>query len=436
MPPPTIRDLRVEYRPVNALTAYAGNARTHSAKQLRQIAESIKAFGWTNPILIDEGGGVIAGHGRLEAARQLGLESVPVICLADMTEAQKRAYIIADNKLAENAGWDNDLLRVELVAIEALKPDFSLPTIGFETPELDLLLHTDEGGEEEPAPEPAPGQPVSKVGDLWILGTHRLLVGNSLDAASYAAVTNGEPAAAMFTDPPYNVPVNGHVCGLGKIRHEEFVMASGEMSEAEFRAFLETFMDHARCVLQPGAVAFVCMDWRHITDVIGAGRSKLGDLINLCFWNKMTGGMGSLYRSQHELVPVFRVPGAPHRNNVELGRHGRNRTNVWNYTGVQARRGELKMHPTVKPVAMIRDAIMDVTARGDLVLDPFAGSGSTLIAAQETGRRAACIELDPKYADVIIRRFRDATGIEARHAVWDQAFSEIEAEMEAPADGK
>lgn len=436
MPPPTIRDLRVDYRPVSTLTAYAGNARTHSAKQIRQIAESIKTFGWTNPILVDEAGGVIAGHGRLEAARLLGLDRVPVICLAQMTEGQKRAYIIADNKLAENAGWDENLLRIEIKSLEALDLDFRLEVTGIETPELDILLRTEDAGEEEPAPEPAPGRPVSKVGDLWQLGRHRLLVGNSLDAASYAAVTNGEPAAAMFTDPPYNVPVNGHVCGLGKIRHDEFVMASGEMSEAEFRAFLETFMSHARRVLQPGAVAFVCIDWRHIPDVIGAGRSKLGDLINLCVWNKKTGGMGSLYRSQHELVPVFRVPGAQHRNNVQLGSHGRNRTNVWDYTGVQARRGEQKMHPTVKPVAMICDAIMDVTDRGDLVLDPFAGSGSTLIAAEETGRRAACIELDPKYADVIIRRFRNATDIEARHAVWDQAFSEIEAEMEAPADGK
>ncbi|MDP3400102.1 MAG: DNA modification methylase, partial [Brevundimonas sp.] len=354
----------------------------------------------------------------------------------EMTEGQKRAYIIADNKLAENAGWDENLLRIEIKSLEALDLDFRLEVTGIETPELDILLRTEDAVKEEPAPEPAPGRPVSRVGDLWLLGRHRLLVGNSLNAESYAAVTDGEPAAAMFTDPPYNVPVDGHVCGLGKIRHEEFVMASGEMSPAEFRAFLETFMTHARGVMRAGAVAYVCMDWRHIADVIGAGETKLGNLINLCVWNKLTGGMGSLYRSQHELVPVFRVPGAQHRNNVELGRHGRNRTNVWDYTGVQARRGELKMHPTVKPVAMISDAIMDVTARGDLVLDPFAGSGSTLMAAEETGRRAACIELDPKYADVILRRFRDATGNEACHAVWDQTFSAIEAEMEAPADGK
>ena len=406
-----IRDLRVDYRRVGDLTPFANNARTHSAKQIRQIADSIKAFGWTNPILTDAASGVIAGHGRLEAARLLGLDTVPTISLSEMTEAQKRAYIIADNKLAENAGWDDGLLRIELAALEALDLDFGLETIGFEIAEIDIILQTDDTDDEEPAPEPAPGRPVSRVGDLWLLGPHRLLIGNSLDAESYARVTNGEPAAAMFTDPPYNVPVDGHVCGLGKIRHEEFVMASGEMSQAEFRAFLETFMIHARGVMQPGAVAFVCMDWRHIADVIGAGEARLGDLINLCVWNKMTGGMGSLYRSQHELVPLFRVPGASHRNNVNLGKHGRNRTNVWDHTGVQARRGELKMHPT-----------------GNLVLDPFAGSGSTLIAADGTGRRAACIELDPKYADVIIRRFQEATGLEARHTLWDQSFNELEAE--------
>lgn len=423
-----IRDLRVDYRSVSDLTPFANNARTHSAKQVRQIADSIKAFGWTNPILTDAAGGVIAGHGRLEAARLLGLDTVPTISLADLTEAQKRAYIIADNKLAENAGWDENLLRIEIIDLAALDLEFSLETIGFETAELDIMLQADDAEDEDPAPEPSSGSPVSRVGDLWLLGPHRLLVGNSLDAESYAAVTNGEPAAAMFTDPPYNVPVDGHVCGLGKIRHDEFVMASGEMSPAEFRAFLATFMIHARRALQPGAVAFVCMDWRHIADVIGAGEAKLGDLINLCVWNKMTGGMGSLYRSQHELVPVFRVPGAAHRNNVELGKHGRNRTNVWDHTGVQARRGELKMHPTVKPVGMIREAIMDVTARGELVLDPFAGSGSTLIAADETGRRAACIELDPKYADVIVRRYQQATGKAAQHAFWGQTFDEIEAE--------
>jgi len=421
-----IRDLRVVYRPIGDLKPYSGNARTHSKAQIRQLADSIKAFGWTNPILVDDAGGIIAGHGRVEAARLLGFDHVPVIGIAGMTDAQKRAYIIADNKLAENAGWDNDLLRIELKGLVDL--DFEIGLIGFDVPELDLLLADEAGDDEPPVPEPATGTPVCRPGDLWLLGRHRLLVGNALNAESYAIAADGEPAAAMFTDPPYNVPVDGHVCGLGRIRHREFAMASGEMSPEEFRRFLETFMTHARGVLKPGAVAFVCMDWRHIADVIGAGQATLGELINLCVWNKMAGGMGSLYRSQHELVPVFRTPGAGHRNNVQLGKHGRNRTNVWDFTGVQARRNELKLHPTVKPVAMIAEALMDVTARDELVIDPFAGSGSTLLAAEQTGRRAACIELDPAYADVIIRRFQEAAGTDARHAVWDQTFNELEAE--------
>lgn len=423
-----IRDLGITLRDTASLIPHARNARTHSAKQIAQLARSIETFGWTNPILVDGEGHVIAGHGRLLAARKLGLTAVPVIAISDMSEAQRRAYVIADNRLAENAGWDEDLLRLELGELDGLDLDFSLEVIGFETPELDRLLIGEAAELEDPPPEPARGPTISQPGELWLLGEHRLYCGDALDPESYATLLGKDRAAAMFTDPPYNVPIQGHVCGLGKTRHAEFLMASGEMSAAEFRAFLAGFCERAAGVLTPGALAFVCMDWRHVADLIAAGEAHLGDLINLCVWNKLQGGMGSLYRSQHELIPVFRIPGAPHRNNVELGRHGRNRTNVWDHAGVQARREELKLHPTVKPVAMIAEALRDVTARGDIVLDPFAGSGSTLLAAEQTGRRAACLELDPRYVDVILRRFAEVTGKQPRHAVWDQTFSEIEAE--------
>lgn len=422
-----IRDLRIHHRRLGDLAPFANNARTHSPKQIRQIAESIKVFGWTNPILTDGKGGIIAGHGRLEAARLLGMEMVPTISLSDMTEAQKRAYIIADNKLAENAGWDNSILEIELGELAGMELGFDLEVIGFETGEIDVMLGAGDAAPEAPPPEPAKGQPISAPGDLWILGEHKLLCGDALAAESYKRLLEAETAAAMFTDPPYNVPVHGHVCGLGKVRHDEFVMASGEMSDQEFRDFLKTFCRRAGEVLKPGAVAFVCMDWRHIGDLLEAGEANLGELINFCVWNKMQGGMGSLYRSQHELVPVFRTPGAGHRNNVELGRHGRNRTNVWDYKGAQARRDEQKLHPTVKPIAMIADAIQDVTARGEVVLDPFSGSGSTILAAEQTGRKARCLELDPRYVDVAIRRYQEATGKEAEHAIWEQSFNEIQA---------
>ena len=429
-----IRDLRIHHRRLGDLAPFANNARTHSPKQIRQIAESIKVFGWTNPILTDGKDGIIAGHGRLEAARLLGMDMVPTISLSDMTESQKRAYIIADNKLAENAGWDDSILEIELGELAGMELGFDLEAIGFETGEIDVMLGAGDAASEAPPPEPAKGQPISAPGDLWILGEHKLLCGDALAPESYQRLLEAETAAAMFTDPPYNVPVHGHVCGLGKVRHGEFVMASGEMTDKQFRDFLETFCQRASQSLKPGAVAFVCMDWRHIDDLLEAGEANLGELINFCVWNKMQGGMGSLYRSQHELVPVFRTPGAGHRNNVELGRHGRNRTNVWDYKGVQARRDELKLHPTVKPIAMIADAIQDVTARGELILDPFAGSGSTILAAEQTGRKARCLELDPRYVGVAIRRYEEATGKEAEHAIWGQSFNEIEAERKEAED--
>lgn len=406
-----IRDLRVETVSVSVLRPCANNPRSHSKRQIEQIAKSIETFGWTNPILADGEGGVIAGHGRLEAAKSLGLTEVPVVRLADMSEAQKRAYVIADNRLAETAGWDEDLLRLEIGALLEMELDFEIEAIGFDTGEIDVILQ----GEEEDAlpetvPDPDPGLPVSRIGDVWLLGRHRLVCGDALAAETYDALLGEETAATVFTDPPYNVPIDGHVCGLGSVKHPEFVMASGEMSAAEFRAFLDTMFVRLKAASRPGAIAFVCMDWRHIADLIRSGEAELGELKNLCVWNKEAAGMGSLYRSQHELVAVFRNGKAPHRNNVQLGRYGRNRSNVWSYPGVHSRRADLKLHPTVKPTAMVADAIRDVTAHGDLVLDPFGGSGATLLAAQETGRRAALAELDPRYVDLIVRRFEEATG--------------------------
>lgn len=433
-----IRDLGIETLPVSALEPYARNPRTHTKKQIRQIARSIETFGWTNPILIDGSGRVIAGHGRLEAAKRLGIERVPTIRLADMSEAQIRAYVIADNRLAELAGWDDELLAIELHALTEIDLDFEVEITGFATAEIDSLIaglsglsgHQGEDeadrlpGIDETAPE------IAAPGDLWLLGRHRLLCADATKADSYARLMDGETARMVFTDPPYNVPIDGHVCGLGSVKHAEFAMAAGEMSEAEFIAFLETVLRRMVGHSADGAIHFVCMDWRHLFELLTAGRAIYSELKNLCVWNKTNGGMGSLYRSKHELVAVFKAGDGPHVNNIELGAHGRYRTNVWDYAGInsfgKARDADLAMHPTVKPVALVEDAILDCSRRGDIVLDAFSGSGTTIIAAQRAGRRGFGLELDPRYVDATLRRFRDFTGNEPVHAASGLTLAELE----------
>ena len=384
----------ITYQSILALQPDARNPRTHSKRQIRQIADSIRAFGFTNPILVDEKGSVMAGHGRLEAAKLLGIRQVPTIRIGDLTEAQKRAYVIADNKLAESAGWDSELLTEELRFLTDLTLGFDVTLTGFETAEIDLLLDEARSGEETdpadklPAIDDAP--PVSRIGDLWRLGVHRLLCADARDPSAFELLLGGEKAGLVFTDPPYNVPIRGNVCGRGQARHGEFVMASGEMSERAYTDFLgkafRNLAEHSR----DGSIHYVCMDWRHLGEVLAAGQSVYSELKNLCVWSKTNGGMGSLYRSRHELVFVFKHGAAPHINNIELGRYGRNRTNVWDYAGVNAfgtdRDAELALHPTVKPVAMIADAIRDCSRRGGIVLDGFAGSGSTLIAIERYER--------------------------------------------------
>ena len=416
----SIRDLEVETVSVSTLNHYAGNPRTHSKKQLRQIADSIQTFGWTNPILVDAENGVIAGHGRLEAAKLLGIDQIPTICIEDMSEAQMRAYIIADNRLAELAGWDDGLLAVEPQALTEIELGFDVELTGFETAEVDLLIEGLEVGEaieeEEPAFEgPNRSKPaVSLPGDLWRMGDHLLLCGDALKQDSYALLMGDDRAEMVFTDPPYNVPIAGHVSGLGKIKHDDFAMACGEMSEPEFTDFLRVAIGHMADFCVDGSLHYLCMDWRHAYELQDAGRGVYSELKNLCVWNKSNGGMGSFYRSKHELVFVFKNGTAKHINNVELGSYGRNRTNVWDYAGASGLSCEgandLALHPTVKPVALVADAILDASKRGGIILDPFAGSGSTLLAAEKTGRHAYAMELDPYYVDTIIRRFQKVTG--------------------------
>jgi DNA modification methylase len=429
--------LKVVYLPSDQIRPSSRNAHTHSKKQIHKIASSLKRYGFVNPILIGDDGEVIAGHGRIEAARQLGLKQVPTICLSHMSEAEKRAYRIADNRLAELAGWDDDLLKIEFEELAILDLDL-LDDTGFETAEIDFFfegpatLKKEKADPADALPEIAEGVAVSRPGDLWLLGDHRLVCGNALEAATYALLLDAERVSMVFTDPPYNVRVDGHVGGLGKVKHREFAMASGEMSRGEFVAFLTAVFERMAAVSVDGAIHFTCIDWAHLREMLEAGHAVFDELKNIVCWAKTNGGMGSFYRSQHELIPVWKKGKAPHINNIELGAHGRYRTNVWTYAGANTfRRGrmeDLASHPTVKPCALVMDAIKDCSKPGDVVLDPFGGSGTTLIAAEKTRRHARLIELDGGYLDLTIRRWEKLTGREAVHAVTGKTFAETATE--------
>jgi DNA modification methylase len=431
-------ELHVHYRIPADLRINPRNPRTHSPAQVGHIADSIREFGFTNPVLIDEADQVLAGHGRLAAARQLGLETVPTVRLSTMSEAQKRAYVIADNRLAEKAAWDPELLALELSYLSDMDLDFDVTITGFDVAEIDIAIQAvTETSAADDVPDPEiDSPPVSALGDLWRLGPHRLLCGDARDPAAYAQLLGDERAAVVFTDPPYNVPIQGHVSGLGKATHDEFAMASGEMNPAEFTAFLTSVCQQLTAFSTDGSLHYLCIDWRHLGELLAAGNAVYTELKNLCVWAKTNAGMGSLYRSQHELVFVFKHGTAPHRNNVELGRHGRYRTNVWSYAGANTfRRGrdqDLADHPTVKPVALVADALLDCSKRRDLVLDCFGGAGTTLIAAERVGRRARVLELEPRYVDVTLRRYLALTGTEPVHVASGRTWSELAAGRAAP----
>jgi len=430
---PIIGPERLEYIALTDLVPHDRNARTHSKKQLKQIADSITRFGFTNPVLVDGNNSVVAGHGRIEAARLLGMAHVPVLRFEHMTETEKRAYVIADNRLAELAGWDNNLLASELEAIAELDANFELALTGFDPAEVEALLNSLEADPATEAPvEIDESEPIiTRLGDTWVLGDHLITCGDATDPEVYRRLLGDEKAQMVFTDPPYNVPVNGHICGLGKVQHEEFVMASGEMSEEEFTRFLTDVTANMAAFSCDGSIHYICVDWRHMRELLAAGGSSYAELKNLVVWNKDNGGMGAFYRSKHELVFVFKNGSGPHINNFGLGQHGRHRTNVWDYAGVNSMKAErdeeLAMHPTVKPVAMVADAIRDCSRRGGIVLDAFSGSGTTIMAADQTGRRARAIELDPRYVDVAIRRWQKATGGKAILTGSEAAFDDLAA---------
>lgn len=425
-------DLQVRDLPVKELRAAPDRARQTTPEQLERVIRSIRQFGLVVPVLVDGSGIIVSGHVIWEAARELGLETIGCIAIDHLDEAEMKALSIALNRMAETGTWDLDKLRDQLIVIESAGIELSVT--GFSMPELDQILVVGEatvderemegGSESEEAADP-----ISCEGDLFQLGNHRLLCGDALDSASYEKLLEGGFADCVFSDPPYNCPIDGFVSGLGLHKHDDFAMAVGEMSDEQFHDFLCKYLAHCKSFTSKGAVVFACMDWRQIDCLLAAASTADLKRINIAVWNKGSGGMGSLYRSAHELIGVFCNSKTPATNNVELGRHGRDRTNVWSYPGAN-RRGSssgkaLADHPTPKPVEMVEDALLDVTNRGEIVLDPFLGSGTTMIAAERAGRVCCGIEIDPRYVDRSIRRWQELTGEQAIHLASRMTFAEI-----------
>lgn len=434
-------DLKVENFATSALIPDPRNARKHGKRQIARLKDAIGAFGFTAPLVIDEDMKVLAGHARLQAAIGLGMTTVPCLRLKHLSTAQKTAFALADNKIGDMSEFDAELLSQQLSKLCAV--DFEVTLTGFETAEIDLLLQQFHVSTTDPADDlaqPAPtASPVSRRGDLWQLGRHRLLCGNALDTEVYKNLLGERRAQMVFADAASNVPIQGHVSGLGRTRHREFAMGSGEMSSAELTKFLSDVMANLVRHSTDGSLHFHCMDWRHITESMAAGTANYTQLTALCVWNKCNAGMGSLYRSMHELIFVYKLANVPQVNNLELGHHGRDRADVWSYPGANTfrtgRADDLKAHPTVMPAALVADAILDCTRRGDLVLDPFAGSGVTLIAAEKTGRCAAAIEIDGGYVDTAVRRWQQFTGAAATLAGDGRSFEELAASRDTQEAG-
>ena len=421
---------KIELVPIASLTPNPRNARRHSEKQIAKLALAIEANGFVHPVIVDEARIVLAGNGRLEAARRIGLTEVPCIRIDHLSAQEKRAFAIADNRLAEDSEWDLELLASEIKEIMTDDPDLTIELTGFETPEIDRILETEAANrasrvEELPAIE-ANKPAASRLGDLWILGKHRLLCGDATRAEAYASLLGDERAQMVAADPPYNLCI-ADLVNKGKVQHPEFPIASGEMSSEEFREFLRAVMTLVKQFSEPGAIAFCCMDWRHALELLQATQG-LYELKNRCVWVKDNAGLGSWYRSKHEDIYVFKTGPGPEINNFGMG-HKRYRTNVWHYPGVNIRRpggfSDIQLHPTAKPCAMVADMIRDCSKRNGIILDPFSGSGTTLIAAERTKRVARVMELSPGYVDLAVRRWEHYTGEMGRHGESGLSLDEL-----------
>jgi DNA modification methylase len=434
---------KIEMWPLGKVRPSKPNARTHPKKQRDKLFGIVRQCGFINPILVDERGTIISGNLRKEVAEMMGFRQVPIIQITHLTDLEKRALALAENRIALDAGWDRETLAAELGELSVLLPemDIDLAITGFDVAETDLIIADqaeaaeDGGAGEDQLPEV--GAPVTRRDDLWLLGKHRLYCGDARESAAYAALMRDDTAAMVFTDPPYNVSVKTHARGRSRDKFDEFAMASGEMSNREYQEFLERVLEMMAAALADGGIADVCIDWRHLRQLLEAGAKVFTELKNICVWVKSNGGQGSFYRSQHEMICVFKNGTAPHVNSFELGQHGRSRSNVWSYAGVNAfragREDDLHMHPTVKPARMVADAMLDCSRRGAIVLDPFMGSGTTLIAGEMVGRRVYGMELDPRYVDVGVRRFEQFTGRDAILEATGQTFAEVQAARQGEA---
>ena len=422
---------RIVWRSVSDLAPFPNNPRVHPASQIAALTRSMRQ-GWTNPILVDEANTILAGHGRLQAAQKLGLSTVPTLMLSGLSAAEKLSVVIADNKLPEQSVWDVDALKMHFQVLD--KMDYDLELTGFTTGEIDIVL---DGTSAPPTRDPddefedlAVGPAISQAGDLWLLGDHRILCGDSQLDVSTAKVMRGDKAQMVVTDPPYNLKIQGNVRGRTARKYPEFAMASGEMSEQQFEDFLARAITQMIGASVNGSIHYICMDWRHLPELLAAGRAQYSEWKNLLVWNKSNAGLGAFYRSKYELVAVFKAGNAPHINNFGMGEKGRYRTNVLDYAGATAfgknRDETFDPHPTVKPCALIADLMRDCSRRNGIIFDPFGGSGTTLLAAQRTRRRARLIELDPAYVDLTVRRWEKTTGLEARHESSGQTFKDLE----------
>jgi DNA modification methylase len=399
--------------------------RIHSPQQESMLMASISEFGFLTPAVIADDLTIVTGILRVDAAIKLGIESIPVVRVSHLSRGQLEAFRIADNKIQEHGKWDEPALRDALV--EALAIDIDIEALGFTTAEADIALAEPLSASVEEIITP-PATSLIRVGDIFVAGSHRIMCGDAFCPEHYASLMRGAKAAMVFTDPPYNLSGRS-IGGKGRFKHRQFVAANGELSDVEFEEYLRSGIARFAAHTTAGGLIYVCMDWRHVRHLLNAANALELELIDIVVWAKTGAGMGSFYRSQHELIVVLRVPGAPHRNNVELGRNGRHRTNLWSQAGANVfgpmRDEALAMHPTVKPVGLIMDAIKDCTQRADIILDSFGGSGSTLIAAQKVGRTARIIEIDPVYVETILNRYQRVFGVEAVHEETGLSFTEV-----------
>lgn len=426
-----MKNLIIEYIDPAQLISSERNARTHTRKQIKKILRSIRQFGFLNPILVDASNRIVAGNGRCEASLLGNITSVPIIRIEGLTPEQLRMFAIAENRLGDLSSWSHENLALELSDLEQLGAELTLT--GFDMGEIDLkIAEAEDRPVEPPAAFEEPSretQAVTKLGDLWQIGPHRIICQDARSGWTYTTLLGADRAQMVITDAPYNVRVSGHVCSTD---HREFAMASGEMSEEQFTGFLTEVMKQLAAFSADGSVHFHFMDFRHMAEILAAGKIAYSELLNLCVWAKNNGGMGSLYRSAHGLVFVFKSGRSPHINNVELGKHGRNRTNVWRYRGINSfgkgRAAALASHPTVKPIDLVADAILDCSERDEIILDAFLGSGTTLLAAERTGRRGYGVELDPHYVDLALSRLSQITGVVPVHIQTGLTFAQIAAQ--------